>query len=284
MSKITVQAPAKINLTLDVIGKLDNGFHELKTIMHSVNLFDYLKVEADKTSENIIELAGNSDKIPYNSKNLVWKAAEKFFEYAKINNCRLKVFIEKNIPVEAGMAGGSTDAAGILYALNNLFDKILSEEQINLICASLGSDLNFCLFGGCAVCTSRGEKIRKINSVNTDISIIKPKSFGISAKEAFEEFDKLNLKNISNSSDILEKNIMNGYFDFSLLHNDLEIAMLHKYPILKELKNKINNSIMTGSGPVIYALTNKFDADFDNDDFMVIENLKTIDFGVRKID
>ena len=131
MKEIKVQAPAKINITLDVLNKRQDGFHDIKSIMHTISLYDYLTLKTEDAEGRIIELSGNSDEIPYDNNNLIWKAAEKFFDAAGINNVKLTVYLEKNIPVQAGLAGGSTDAAATLFALNNLYDKVLSDEKIN---------------------------------------------------------------------------------------------------------------------------------------------------------
>ncbi|MDO5305529.1 MAG: 4-(cytidine 5'-diphospho)-2-C-methyl-D-erythritol kinase, partial [bacterium] len=144
MKEIKVQAPAKINLTLDVKCRRHDGFHEINSIMHAISLYDYLTFKIEDCEGICVELSGNSDEIPYDEHNLVYKAAMKFFEAANISNSKVYVYIEKNIPVAAGLAGGSTDAAATLFALNKLYDNILSDEKINELCAMLGSDLNFC--------------------------------------------------------------------------------------------------------------------------------------------
>ena len=145
MALIKVKTPAKINLTLEMTGLLDGGFHSIKSIMTAINLYDFLTFDISNCSNTEITLAGNSTQIPYNEKNLVYKSIELFCEKTNIKNKKFKVFIEKNIPVEAGLAGGSTNAAGTFYALNKIFNKPLNEKELNELCAKLGSDLNFCL-------------------------------------------------------------------------------------------------------------------------------------------
>ena len=130
MRKIKVKTPAKINLTLKVLGKRSDGFHNIDSIMQTINLFDYLTINIEKADETQILLSGTSDEIPYNEKNLVYKAAVKFLETANIDDVKVSIFIEKNIPIAAGLAGGSTNAAGTFYALNKLFDNVLSKEKV----------------------------------------------------------------------------------------------------------------------------------------------------------
>lgn len=283
MKQIKVQAPAKINVTLDVVNRRDDGFHDLKSIMHAINLYDFLTFQIEENQGILINLSGNSDEIPYNEKNLVWKAAELFFNEAEICDVKLSVYIEKNIPVAAGLAGGSTDAAATLFALNKLFDNVLSDEKINNLCAKLGSDLNFCLKGGCAICTSRGENIRPIPYLELPVSIVKPRYLHVSAKEAFQEYDNQENNFCQNYTDRLVPLIVRGSFDKSLMHNDLELPMMKKNNQINNLKVNLKNAMMSGSGPVFYEFSNEFDVIFDRDEFIVFENLKTIGDGIKVV-
>ncbi len=283
MKEIKIQAPAKINLTLDVICRRYDGFHDLKSIMHAISLYDYLTFKLEDGEGLSVELSGNSDEIPYDEHNLVYKAAMKFFEAAGVQNAKLYVYIEKNIPVAAGLAGGSTDAAATLYGLNRLYDRVLPKEKINELCASLGSDLNFCLKGGCAICTSRGEEVRPIPFLELPISIVKPKNLKISAREAFEEYDNYENKWYTNSTDALTGLIVCGHFDQSLVHNDLEAPIVQKYPSLANIKCNLENSFMSGSGPVFYTFTDELSVNFEPDEFIFAEHLRTIGHGIKVV-
>ena len=126
MKSIKVQCPAKINLSLKVTGKRDDGFHNIESIMQTISLYDYLSISMIESDKNIISLSGNSSEIPYNEDNLVYKAAKIFLEEKVKTPKKVVIYIEKNIPVSAGLAGGSTDAAGTLYGLNKLNDDILN--------------------------------------------------------------------------------------------------------------------------------------------------------------
>lgn len=280
MKTIKVAAPAKINLTLEVLNKREDGFHNIKSVMQAISLYDYLTFTVADSDKNEIELSGNSLEIPYDKKNLVYKAIEKFLEKANINSKKISVFIEKNIPVEAGLAGGSTDAAATFFALNHLFSNLLSVEQIDELCSVLGSDLNFCLNGGTAICTGRGEKIQKIDTVSLPVSLVKPKSFGISAKEAYQKFAALpeSKKQFFDYSDRISK-----LFDKKYLFNSLEYAVIDDYCELQEIKAKLHDSMMSGSGPTFFTLNNKLDCNFDLDKFLVIEGLSTVADGIKII-
>lgn len=278
MKTIKVAAPAKINLTLEVLNKREDGFHNIKSIMQAISLYDYLTFTVEESDKNVIILSGNSDKIPYNEKNLVYKALNAFFEESGIVGQKVSCYIEKNIPVEAGLAGGSTDGAAALFAMNKLFGYVLSEETVDKICASLGSDLNFCLQGGRAYCTGRGENIKKISFDKCDVCLIKPLGFGISAKEAYTKFASLSDKSVPNNTEkMIDK------FDSALLYNSLENAVIDDYKELREIKVNVVGSMMSGSGPTFFALKKNVGYAFDSDRFLTIENLEFIEDGVKEI-
>lgn len=280
MKRIRVKTPAKINLTLEVLEKRADGFHNIKSIMQAISLYDYLDVEVDDSDSTEIILSGSSDQIPYDEKNLVWKATQKFLQKTGIKDKKITVFIEKNIPVEAGLAGGSTNAAGMFFALNELFELQLSVAEMNELCASLGSDLNFCLSGGTALCTGRGEKIERLPSPELQVSLIKPLSFGISAKEAYTKFSLLKDKSVPDNTDELAELLRIGKFNKNLLYNSLEIAVIDDYPELQRIKSEISGSIMSGSGPTFFVLGQSAKMP-DTDNFLFIDGLKTIPDGVK---
>ena len=181
MKSIKIQCPAKINLTLKVTGKRPDGFHNIESIMQTISLYDYLTIKAEPAEKTEIILSGNSTEIPYNEKNLVYKAVELF----PMTPHRVEIYIEKNIPVAAGLAGGSTDCAGTLFGLNELLGQPLMRDELHNLCAKLGSDLNFCLEGGRQMTSGRGEILEPMEFEEFNVSLIKPKNLGISAKEAY---------------------------------------------------------------------------------------------------
>ncbi len=278
MKTIKLTAPAKINLTLEVLDKRPDGYHNIKSIMQAVSLYDYLTINIEDSTQPEIILDGSSDLIPYNEKNLVHKAAVKFMDKAGITDKKISFYIEKNIPVEAGLAGGSTDAAAAFYGLNELLDKPLSCAELEELCASIGSDLNFCLHGGCALCTGRGEQIKKLPPISSPVTLIKPLGFGISAKEAYTKFALLPDKTIRNYSEKLMADFTRKY-----MHNDLETAVIKDYKQLVEIKSKLPDSMMSGSGPTFFVLKDKCQAHFNREDFLIIEDLHFVDDGVKVV-
>ena len=258
MKKIRVKCPAKINLNLKVLGKRPDGFHNIESIMQTISLYDYLDICAEESGENIITLSGNSSEIPYNEHNLVYKAAELYLSEARLSNKKITINIEKNIPVAAGLAGGSTDAAGTLYGLNKIF-KCFDNEKLHLLCAALGSDLNVCLMGGRILAKGRGEIIEPYKFEPFNLSLIKPIGLGISAKEAYTKFSY----KIENNIDVERR---------SEFENDLEWAIIKDYPQLLKM-----NSVMTGSGSTYFIIGKEFSPQAG---FQVWNNLEAVPDGV----
>ena len=295
---ITVKCPAKINLTLEILNRREDGFHNIQSVMQTIDLFDILtiKIEESNYLGKIfkIKLSGTSDEIPYDEKNLVYKAAELFFRCkdAKTQRCKEKncspiqlftystfIHIEKNIPIAAGLAGGSTDAAGTLWGLNKLFDNVLSNQELHALCSSLGSDLNFCLEGGCQLATSRGEILKKMPFQELNVSLIKPKHLGISAKEAYAKFSQLRTKPNLNMTEKLIDALKSGNTNLEeFIHNDLEIALICDYKELQNIKDTYPQSLMSGSGSTFFVL--KANVNKINDNFWLKIGLKSIPYGI----
>ncbi len=256
MKKISEKAYAKINLTLDVLGKYPNGYHELEMIMQQVDLCDI--VDITKISSGI-KINSNDNRIPHNEDNLAYKAAFKFFEYTKINS-GAEIFIQKNIPIEAGLAGGSSDAAAVLRGLNKLNDNILSESEILDIGVNIGADVPFCLVGGTALSKGIGEVLTPIKRSNNFYYVLIKPEFGISTKLVFSA---LNISEIRLRPDTKSaiQSIKEGNADklATQLCNVLEIPVIKIYPEIVKLKkiiveNGALSSIMSGSGSTVFGI------------------------------
>lgn len=264
MQSIKIQCPAKINLLLKVLNKREDGFHNIESIMQTIDLFDYLTINIENYSTSEILLDGNNKEIPYNEKNLVYKAAKLFLDKTNLQNKKISIYIDKSIPVSAGLAGGSTNAAGTLYGLNKIFKDILTRDELNYLCAGLGSDLNVCLNGGRILATGRGEVTEPLEFEEFNVNLIKPKALGISAKEAYTKFAEL-----KNNSKALKTR--------DNFENDLEWAVIEDYPQLQFIKNKYPKSMMTGSGSTYFSLTEEFEQE---DGYWIQNGLRAIPFGV----
>lgn len=254
MKKLIIKAPAKINLTLNITKKREDGYHELETVMQTVDLYDILDIE--KSDEFSLEIKNSN--LSADENNLVYKASKIFFEYTKIKgNC--KVLLEKNIPFGAGLGGGSSDAAHTLIALNKLYNCNLSDDILKMFALKLGADVPFFITKGCCLAKGIGEKLEiVVHNFNPYVVIYKP-SFSISTKWAYENLNLNNLKkyDINSFINALKKNDEN--YIFGNLHNSLENVSEIKYPEINSIKNKFINlgassSLMTGSGSAVFAL------------------------------
>ena len=281
-NSVKVKCPAKINLTLEIVNKREDGFHNIKSIMQMISLYDYLTITIKEADKNKIYLDGTSKEIPYNERNLVYKAIDLFLKEAGLNNLEIEVFIEKNIPISAGLAGGSTNASGVIWGLNYLL-KIFNEDKLNEICAKLGSDLNVCLNGGCVLATSRGEITQKLQNIESQVSLIKPKNLGISAGEAYKRYSQKEFKPQNNMTEKMLTAINNGEKIEPYLYNDLEYAVFDVYSELQTIKEAYPSSIMSGSGSTYFVLENLDNSKLD-DSFEFINNLKFIPNGVSLAD
>ncbi len=290
--EIKVKCPAKVNLTLEILNKREDGFHNIQSVMQTIDLFDILTIKVEKSEKFEINLSGTSDEIPYDERNLVHKAVLLFMksldargEGSIRQSKAISVHIEKNIPISAGLAGGSTDAAGVLWGLNKLFNNPFPKEELHALCAHLGSDLNFCLEGGCQLATSRGEILEKLPFYEFELSLIKPKNVGISAKEAYTKFTALENKPNLNMTKELVETLKSGEADVDdidySLHNDLELALIEDYEEFRAIKMEYPEAIMSGSGSTFFMLTHEF-KDFD-DTFWIKPNLKFIPYGVCEV-
>jgi len=266
MNSIKIQCPAKINLTLKVLGKRNDGFHDIDSIMQTINLFDFLNISIEEAPFEKIDLTGNNPNIPYNEKNLVYKAAKLFIGKLSANkNYNISIDITKNIPVAAGLAGGSTDAAGTIFGLNELLKHPFNKNELHKMCSELGSDLNFCLEGGTQQTLGRGEILKPLDFKKKSISLIKPINLGISAKEAYTKFAQK-----SASTEVNREKYV----------NDLEWAIIDDYSELQQIKTLYPEAIMSGSGSTYFIENNEFK---ETHGFWVKNNLQTIPYGVKEV-
>lgn len=267
MKSVKIQCPAKINLSLKVLNKREDGFHNIESVMQTINLFDYLSICLENSERLEFVLDGNNKDIPYNEKNLVYKAGKLFCDVNNISDKKISVYIDKNIPVSAGLAGGSTDATGMLYGLNILFGRINSEQEVLDMCAKLGSDLNFCYTGGRQMTQGRGEITTPLDVKGFEVNLIKPLGLGISAKEAYTKFS-------------YKKENGLGLDSRDNFVNDLEWALIDDYKELQFIKKNYPKSVMTGSGSTYFSLDEKFK---NHNGYWVRNGLKSISYGVKEV-
>lgn len=259
-----IKAYAKINLMLDILGRLPNGYHNLWMIMQSVSLHD--TVEVKKTDSGKITLSCSEEGIPLDEKNIAHKAARAFFEYTGTENCGIHIHIEKNIPSQAGLAGGSADGAAVIKALNMIFSANLSDRQMCRIGKKVGADVPFCIMGGTCLAQNIGDVLSPLEDIPECFFVLAKPKMGVSTKEAFESVDNANyIKRPDREKMLLAA--ANGNFDemFKLSANVFEqvIEVPERVEIKKVMRQSgAKLSLMSGSGPTVYGVfENKKDAE-----------------------
>jgi 4-diphosphocytidyl-2-C-methyl-D-erythritol kinase len=255
MDSTTVRAYAKINLSLDVLGKMPNGYHEVKMVMQTVSLFDLVTLEKSDS----ISLSSNLGFLPNNSDNLAYAAADEFFKETGINS-GVKITLSKHIPVGAGLAGGSSDAAAVLRGLNRLFGANLSTKKLCEIGKKLGADVPYCVIGGTRLAEGIGEKLSPLPKMPPcHIVLVKP-SFSISTAWAYENID--NCSGIVHpDTDSLIAALSNGDLEgiAKNMGNVLEDVSIGRYTILDDIKKDLTSlgaigAQMSGSGPTVFGI------------------------------
>lgn len=261
--KVHFTSHAKINLTLEIVKKLPNGYHELRTVMMQLpHLHDDVEIMFLDHEKNIIITCDNP-AVPTDERNICHKIAQKFFEYAR-KSVGMNISLTKRIPAAAGMGGGSSNGAQILLALNDHFDQILSQEEMIDVAASVGKDIPFFFAkSGCALIEGMGEKISEdfiapqlhILVVNPLIEVSTPWAFGELAKHLWFMTDPERKNRSQEMTDIIRKNEKIAPY----LYNDFEIAVFAKHPVISEVKQVLlafgaQNALMSGSGSTVFGI------------------------------
>jgi 4-diphosphocytidyl-2-C-methyl-D-erythritol kinase len=259
MSVLEVPAHAKINISLDVLGKREDGYHELRMIMQTIDLHDRVMIE---TTEDVgITLECDNKWVPTDSRNTVWKAAKLLMEHCGIKS-GIKINIRKRIPIAAGLAGGSADAAAVLRGLNKLFFAGLDQSKLKELGRQVGADVPFCIEGGTMLAEGIGERLTPLRDFGgVDIVLVKPK-IGVSTAWVYENL---------NTAEIMQRDRPDTEFLISALttgnsatiaghmKNVLELVTTPRYGIVQEAKDCLMRagalgSMMSGSGPTVFGI------------------------------
>ena len=253
---VTVEANAKINLTLDILGKRPDGFHEVAMVMQSIGLHDTLTMEK---TDGEIALSINVPWLKADEKNLAWRAAELVRqEYGLTGGVRME--LTKRIPIAAGLAGGSADAAAVLKGMNELYNLQMSEARLCELGAKLGSDIPFCLLGGTMLATGRGEVLTRLADMpETWVVLAKPR-ISVSTAWAYQNYDEQGAERHPDN-EAIKKAIARGNRKAvaGLLCNVLESVTIKKYDVIADYKQMMLDkgamaSMMSGSGPTVFGL------------------------------
>lgn len=264
MKKLEVKAYAKINLSLDVVRRRPDGYHDVKMIMQTVGLYDVIIIE--KTEHGItaaVEMgesfAGGTEELPADENNLIFKAAKLITEHCGILE-GVHIRLQKNIPIAAGMAGGSTDAAAVLRGMNELFALGLSTEELKKLAVKIGADVPYCIEGGTQLSEGIGEILTPVSGIPDFYLLLAKPDISVSTKYVYEN---LHLETLSKHPDVdgMTEAIKNGDLDgiVSRLENVLETVTVTKYPIIGQIREFMKthgaeNALMSGSGPTVFGI------------------------------
>lgn len=259
-----LRALAKINLGLDILGKREDGYHEVRMIMQTIQMYDVLEIR--KTRRPGIALATNLPYIPTDERNLVYKAAKLLMDEFQLKE-GLNIKLAKSIPVAAGMAGGSSDAAAAFVGVNRIFNLGLSERELMERAVKVGADVPYCIMRGTALAEGIGEKLTWIPQVPKCYVLIGKPGVSVSTKLAYES---ISMDGIESHLDIdgmiqdIEKGDLLGMT--SKMGNVFEPGIIKRYPIIQEIKDLMEangalKAMMSGSGPTVFGI-------FDNQDKM----------------
>ncbi|MEJ7422161.1 4-(cytidine 5'-diphospho)-2-C-methyl-D-erythritol kinase [Staphylococcus haemolyticus] len=252
-------APAKINLTLDTLFKRDDGYHEIAMIMTTVDLNDRLSFQKRKDKKIVVDIEHNY--VPNDHKNLAYRAAQLMLETYDLNE-GVTITIDKDIPVSAGLAGGSADAAATLRGINRLFNLDKSLHELSDLGIQIGTDIPFCIYNRTAVCKGRGEKIRFLKKPPSAWVVLAKPNLGISSADVFKALDLDDAHHVD--TEMCEKAIVEGDYKqlCESLSNRLEPVSMSMHPEIEKIKNNMlqcgaDAALMSGSGPTVYGLAQK---------------------------
>lgn len=258
--KLEVLAPAKINLSLDIVAKRPDGYHDVAMVMQAVSLYDTVTVsdEVDYEQHEDVLVTCNVAGIPTDSSNIVCKAADRFFDYCRLTPKKIKVDIKKEIPSQAGLAGGSTDAAAVIMALNRIFDQKLTLEQMCTIGAKVGADVPFCIIGGTQHAVETGTTMTKLPSLTKCYILICKPDVSVSTAQAYALSDSKPSKGFLVTDEVVKMLYHRSIRGVcQCLYNEFEAVMqLDEITDIKKqmIKNKALGACMSGSGSAVFGI------------------------------
>lgn len=263
MTTLFEPAFAKLNLTLDVVGKREDGYHELQSVMQSISIRD--DVEIDIGTGKPWTLLCDKEEIPLDETNLAWKAAQVFQQTLKKDLGGVEIRITKRIPFRAGLGGGSADAAAVLRALNRHFDNPLSIFALAELGAQVGSDVPFCVLGGTAMVEGRGEQVRKLADMPECVFVVCMPGFDVSTQELYRKLDETAIAHHPDNR-AMESALLEGDLTkiAENLYNVFDPVVTAEHLELNYIKSIMNSYAsmghqMTGSGSAVFAILENFE-------------------------
>ena len=287
--------PAKLNLRLKITGLMENGYHELVSIMAPVGLYDRIKLELEEN--NAARIICSGFPVPDDERNLVFKAIKAFSSCTGMDQGYL-IHLTKNIPVSAGLGGGSSDAACVLMALNERCSNPVSKKKLAQLAVELGADVPFFLYGGPCLARGIGEILEPIQEWPDLWYVVVMPPIAISTAWAYSEFDRRHLRSAEKNTRELELTMVQNSFtmpDFKgrksqlepLLENDLEKVAIPAFPVIDTIKTLLlqagaDGALMSGSGPSVFGVFRSKDGCFQAKEFLQAKNVGKV-FAVRGI-
>lgn len=256
MNAYQMKAYAKINLGLDVVGILENGYHEVKMVMQTVGIYDELSFER---AESGIVVTTDSGELPTDENNLIYKAAKLMFDTYGIRE-GIRIHLQKNIPIAAGMAGGSTDAAATMKGINRLFDLGCSLRELMELGVQIGADVPYCVMGGTALAEGIGEKLTALAPAPECFLVVAKPDINVSTKYVYEHLDAEGVEkhpDIDGMVKAIAEGSLQGILD--RMGNVLENVTVKAHPIIDTIKERMRElgavgSMMSGSGPTVFGI------------------------------
>ncbi len=256
MDELKLKARAKINLSLDVLNKRDDGYHNVRMVMQQITLYDEIYL---KKTDKGISLTSNCSFLPTDISNIAYKAAHDMVEKYNIDG-GVYINIEKNIPIAAGLAGGSSDAAEVIKGMNRLYDLNLSLEEMMEVGVMIGADVPFCILGDGALAEGIGEKLTAINGLKSGWIVLSKPNICVSTADAYGGLNLDEIKDRPRTEDLLYALERDNIYEVANnLCNTFEPGIFSKYPIVRTIKEKMleygaMGSLMSGSGPSVYGI------------------------------
>lgn len=254
LESVTVRCNAKVNLYLKVLGKRADGYHEIATIYHSISLHDTLTLRRGGRG---IRIVCDDPRVPLDERNLAFGAAARLLESTRFG---ADIAIEKRIPMDAGLGGGSADAAGALIGINHLFGLRRTGEELESIASAIGADVKFLLRGGCALGVGKGDDLRSLPTLPKMNLVLVVPTVSVSTAWAYDSL-KMGLTTGHVDLSMIRSALGqgDGTFPCEVLHNDFESLIFDKFPIVGEMKSGLlgcgaHGALMSGSGPVVYGV------------------------------
>ena len=257
MDKMELKALGKINLGLDVLGRRENGYHDVRMVMQTVYLYDQIRIE--KTKKPGIELSTNLFYLPVNENNLAYQAADLLMKEFDVKE-GVKITLDKHIPVAAGMAGGSSNAAAVLFGINRMFSLGLSQKELMERGVTLGADVPYCVMRGTVLAEGIGEILTPLPTCPKCHVLIAKPPISVSTKLVYEKLDSHEIEDHPDIDGIIDGLQAHDIVKVaSSMGNVLEKVTIEEYPVIEQIKEVMKehgalNAMMSGSGPTVFGL------------------------------